>query len=99
MAMGPDRAISLRMWKSRLREVRTAARVDEALQRSLGVEVDVDGTGRLRVVLKDEDGREVRRFEGDGGVIWQLGEEVGLWCLSARGNRRGMRSPWSYSTR
>jgi beta-mannosidase len=83
MCMGPDRPIHLRMWKERLGEVRTAARVDEGLRRSLRVDVDVEGAGTVggkwRVVLKGGDEQVIRQEETSGPVEWELGEEVWLW--------------------
>ncbi len=87
--MGPDRPVHLRICKERIGELRTAARVDKGLKRSLGVEVDVTGEeeGKVRVKLMEEDGRVIREEEGRGNVEWDLGEDVELWWPVGEGKQ------------
>ena len=70
--MGPDRPIHLKIWESRLKEVRTAAEVDENLQRRLKTQVNVEGEGhgKFRVTMRNEHGTVIREQEKGGGKAW-----------------------------
>ena len=89
--MGPDRAINLRIWKSRLKDVRTIARVDEALRTSLRVEMDVEGVVGLskRVVLSGEDGVMVKEWKMEEDVVEDdLNGKVELWWPVGHGSQK-----------
>ena len=76
--MGPDRDITVKVYESRLKEVQTSAKVDENLNCSLGVDVQVDGEAdEWEITLIKEDGTEVKNEKVKGKVDWRVDAE--LW--------------------
>ena len=90
LCMGPDRAVHLRMWKSRLKEVRTIAKVDEALRTVLRVKMDVEGGKGCsrRVVVCGEDEKVVKEWQtGEDVVEEDLSGKVELWWPVGQGRQ------------
>jgi beta-galactosidase/beta-glucuronidase len=91
--MGPDREISVKVYSSRLKEVQTSAVVDENLDCSLGVDVQVEGDAKeWEISLVDEDGRIVRKEKATGRVDWEV-KDAKLWWPVGEG------SPTRYSVK
>jgi hypothetical protein len=78
LTMGPDRAITVRVYESKLKEVQTSAQVDEGLKCKLGVDVQVEGgADEWDITLSKEDGTVVKRERAKGKVVWDVDAE--LW--------------------
>ncbi|ORY21893.1 glycoside hydrolase [Naematelia encephala] len=80
LCMGPDRPVYLRLYESRIQQVTTRARVDPKLQRSLVVDVELQGQAKKgKVTLTDAGGKVIKQAEIAESVSWDLGEDVELW--------------------
>lgn len=83
--MGPDRDITLRVYESRLKDVQTSAKVDEALKCSLGVDVEVEGSAvEWEISLIKEDGTVVNKQRTTKKVEWEV-EDAELWWSVGEG--------------
>ena len=83
---GPDRPISLRLYTSRLKEVHTAAKVDERLNKTFKVNVEVEGAvDKVNVELKTMDGKVLQKEFGKN-IEWRV-NQVELWWPLGHGTQ------------